>query len=53
VKAGNPTECAAVNWNVCKSAVTLYCLSLNMIERNCNQSANKSELELVTLHMTL
>jgi hypothetical protein len=31
-----------VNYNVCKSAIALYYLYLNVIKRKCNQSANKS-----------
>jgi hypothetical protein len=42
VKTGNPSACAMVNWNVGKSAIVLYCLYLNVIKRECNQRANKS-----------
>jgi hypothetical protein len=42
VKTGNPNACAAANCNVCKSAIALYCLYLNVIKRDCNQGANKS-----------
>jgi hypothetical protein len=42
VKTGDPSACAAVNWNVCKSAIALYCPYLSVIKRGCNQGANKS-----------
>jgi hypothetical protein len=42
VKTGNPNACAAVEWKVCKSAIALYCLYSNVIKRDCNPSANKS-----------
>jgi hypothetical protein len=44
VEPGNSGACAAVNWKVFKSAIALYCLYLNVIKRDCNQSANKSNL---------
>jgi hypothetical protein len=39
VETENPSTCATVNWNVCKSAIALY---LSVIKRNCNQGGNKS-----------
>jgi hypothetical protein len=39
VKTGNPSACATVNCEVCKSAIALY---LSVIKRTCNQGANKS-----------
>jgi hypothetical protein len=41
VRIGNPSECAAVNWKVRKSAIVLYCLYLSVIKRGCNRIANK------------
>jgi hypothetical protein len=38
MKTENPSECATVDWKLCKSAVALY---LNVIKRPCNQGANK------------
>jgi hypothetical protein len=38
VKTENPSACATVNLKVCKSAIALY---LNVIKRDCKQSANK------------
>jgi hypothetical protein len=35
----NPSACATVKRKVCKSAIELY---LNVIKRDCNQGANKS-----------
>jgi hypothetical protein len=35
VKTENPSACAAVKWKVCKSAISLYCLYLCVIKRNC------------------
>jgi hypothetical protein len=42
VKTGNPSACTKLNWKVCKSATALYCLYLNVIKRDCNRSAKKS-----------
>jgi hypothetical protein len=42
VERENPSDCAAMNWKVCKSAIALYCLCLNVVKRDCNQSAIKS-----------
>jgi hypothetical protein len=42
VKTGNLSMCATVNWKVCKSVIVLYDLYLSVIERTCNQGANKS-----------
>jgi hypothetical protein len=39
VETENPSACVTVNWKVCKSAIALY---LNVIKRDCDQSANKS-----------
>jgi hypothetical protein len=39
VKTDKPSACAAVKWNVCKSAIALY---LCAIKRTCNQGANIS-----------
>jgi hypothetical protein len=39
---GNSSARTAVNWKVRKSAIALYCLYLNVIKRDCNQCANKS-----------
>jgi hypothetical protein len=39
VKTENPSECAAVDSKVCKSAIALY---LSVIKGTCNQRANKS-----------
>jgi hypothetical protein len=39
VETENPSACGAVNWKVCKSGIVLY---LSVIERTCNQCANKS-----------
>jgi hypothetical protein len=33
VKTENPSACATVNWNVCKSAIALYCMYLKVIKR--------------------
>jgi hypothetical protein len=42
MKMKNPSACASVNCKVCKSAIALYCLYLNVIKRDCNESADKS-----------
>jgi hypothetical protein len=39
VETENPSACATVDWNVCKSAIALY---LIVIKRTCIQGANKS-----------
>jgi hypothetical protein len=39
MKTENPSACATVNWEMCKSAIALY---LIVIKRTCNQGANKS-----------
>jgi hypothetical protein len=39
VETENPSACATVNWKACKSAIPRF---LNVIKRDCNQSANKS-----------
>jgi hypothetical protein len=39
VENENPSACATVNCNVCKSSIALY---LSVTERVCNQDANKS-----------
>jgi hypothetical protein len=31
----NPSACAAMNWNVCKSTIALYCPYLSVIKREC------------------
>jgi hypothetical protein len=35
VKIENPSEFPAVNWKVCKSAIALYCLNVNVNKREC------------------
>jgi hypothetical protein len=45
VETENPSACAMVNWNVCKSAIALYCLYLSVIKRVC--VIESSELEPV------
>jgi hypothetical protein len=35
IESENPSACATVNWKVCKSAIALYCLYLNVIKREC------------------
>jgi hypothetical protein len=35
VETENPSACATVNWNVCKSAIELYYLYLSAINREC------------------
>jgi hypothetical protein len=35
VQTENPSACAMVNWNVCKSAIAQYCLYLGVIKREC------------------
>jgi hypothetical protein len=43
VQTENPSVCATVTWNVCKSAIALnYLCNLSAIKRVCNQAANKS-----------
>jgi hypothetical protein len=42
VEAENHTATETVNWKVCKSAITLYCLYLSVIKMDCSQSANKA-----------
>jgi hypothetical protein len=37
-KTENLSACVLVNWKVCKSAIAL----IDLIKRDCNQSANKS-----------
>jgi hypothetical protein len=39
MKPENPSACATVTWNLCKSEIAL-CNSV--IKRTCNQGANKS-----------
>jgi hypothetical protein len=39
VETGNPSACATLNWKICKSAIALY---LSVIQRTCNEGANKS-----------
>jgi hypothetical protein len=39
VKAEDPGACVTVNSNLWKSTIALY---LNVIERTCNRSVNKS-----------
>jgi hypothetical protein len=38
VKTENPSACATVNWELCKSAIALY---LSVIKSACNEGANK------------
>jgi hypothetical protein len=35
VETENPSACATVNWKVCKSAIALYHLYLNVIKGEC------------------
>jgi hypothetical protein len=35
VETGNPSSCATVDWKVCKSAIALYGLYLNVIVSEC------------------
>jgi hypothetical protein len=35
VERQNPSACATVSWKVCKSAIALCCLYLNVIKREC------------------
>jgi hypothetical protein len=35
VERENPSTCVTVNWKVCKLAIVLYCLYLNVIKREC------------------
>jgi hypothetical protein len=42
VKTENPSACATLNCEVCKSAIALYCMYLNVIKRGGNQSVDKS-----------
>jgi hypothetical protein len=42
VETENPNACATVNWKVCKSAIELYFLYLNVIKRDFIESVNKS-----------
>jgi hypothetical protein len=35
VETANLSACTTVNWNVCKSAIALYCLYLSVIKREC------------------
>jgi hypothetical protein len=41
VKMENSSACVTANWKVCKSAIALYFLYLNVIKRGCNQSDSK------------
>jgi hypothetical protein len=42
VRTGNSDACASLKWEVCKSAIALYCLECSVIKRDCSQNANKS-----------
>jgi hypothetical protein len=35
VETENPSACATVNWNLCKSAIALHCLYLSVTRREC------------------
>jgi hypothetical protein len=45
VERKNPSMCATVNWEVCKSAIALYGLYVNVIKRSCNQSPNNPVIQ--------